>query len=118
MQKKTSKRLKQVSSLMAQIISEIVQNELSDPRISGIVTITGVHISADLKNAVVYFSTLGDSNTWNSIEKGLNKASGRIQQLLSQKIVLKVTPKLRFLPDHTIETAQRIEQILDENISE
>ncbi len=118
MPKDKSRRLKQVSSSLAQIISEIIQKELADPRISAIVTITGVHISADLRSAVVYFSVLGDSDAWDSAEKGLGRASGYIQQILAKRIALRVTPKLRFVPDHTEEKAYRIERILDENISD
>ena len=108
-----SRRMEQVNELVAQVVCEIVLSELSDPAISALVTITGAKVSPDLRHAKIFFSVLGNDEEWEIIAKALNKAAGFIQRIMAQRIVLKLTPKLTFIPDHTIEHAQKIEGILD-----
>ncbi len=107
-----SRRTEQVARLLTHIIGDIVLKELSDPRLSGLVTITGAKVAPDLRTATIYFSVLGDEADWTAATEALNGAAGFIQRLLAKRIVLKVTPKLSFVPDRTMEKAQRIEQIL------
>jgi ribosome-binding factor A len=109
-----SKRTDQISGVMSETIAEIIYRDIDDPEISGIVTITGTKISPDLRTAKVFFSVLGTEKDWLSTEKALNRAAGFIQKILAKKIVLKLTPKLLFLPDHTVENAQKIEQLIDD----
>ncbi len=114
---KVSKRLEQIASIMAQELSDILRLEMNDPRVnSGLLSITKVRISPDLRNATVFFSLLAvDSSTnasWTDAETALNDAAGFLQNVLAKKIYLKVTPRLHFIADRTFETAQRIESIL------
>ncbi len=113
-----NKRLEQISSVIMQAVSEIIRDEVSDPGIYSVVSITGVKISGDLKNAIIYYSVLGEQEDWDSTEEALSRARGYIQKLLGQRLVLKETPKLKFVPDHTIEQAQKIERIIQENITD
>jgi len=108
-----SRRTEQVAGLLVQVVGEIIRNEISDPRISSLVTITGAKVSSDLHNAVIYFSVLGNEMEWESTGQALSNATGFIQRLVGQRIVLKVTPRLTFIADHTIEKAQHIESIID-----
>jgi len=107
-----TRRTEQVSAVLAHIVGEIIQNELSDPRISGFVTITGAKVSPDLRDAIVYFSIFGEDADWNAAEIALNRAAGFIQKHMAERIILKETPRLKFVADHTMEQAQRIESIL------
>ena len=111
-----SRRQEQVGSVIAETISEIIRTEVHDPRVAEMVSITYVKVSPDLRDAIVYFSIIGTEQEWKDTEEGLNKAKGFIQKLLGERIFLKVTPRLRFVPDHTMERAQKIEQLIEENI--
>ncbi|MCD6531008.1 30S ribosome-binding factor RbfA [bacterium] len=111
-----SRRLEQVASVIAEKVSEIIRTEVDDPRVAEMVSITYVKVSPDLRDATVYFSIIGTEQEWKDTEEGLNKAKGFIQKLLGERIFLKVTPRLRFVPDHTMERAQKIEQLIEENI--
>ncbi len=108
-----SRRTTQVAELLAQVVSRIILTELADPRLSGIITITGAEISSDLHFAKVYFSVIGNQSDWENTENVLKKAAGFIRKLVAQRIVLKTTPKLTFVPDHTVEQAQQIEKIIE-----
>ncbi len=108
-----SRRTIQVAELLSQVVSKIILTELADPRLSGIITITGAEISSDLHFAKIYFSVIGGQNDWEITKNVLNKAAGFIQRLVAQRMVLKTTPKLTFVPDHTVEQAQKIEKIME-----
>jgi ribosome-binding factor A len=108
-----STRTEQIGGLIAQKISDILQRDISDPRLSGLVTITGAKVSADLRNAVVYWSVLGNEEVWKEVDSAFLHAAGYIQRLVGQRISLKITPILSFAPDHTMEQAQKIEILID-----
>lgn len=101
--------------MMAKIIADIIQHELADPGIAGVVSITEVKVSPDIREATVFFSVLGDELCWESTESALNRAKYFIQRLVGQKLLIKTTPRITFKPDKTMEKAARIEQILKDD---
>ncbi len=106
-----SARARKVESQIREIVGEEVAT-LSDPRIRGLVTVTGVRMSPDLANATVFYSVLGESAE--EAQEGLQSAAGRIQAALGAQTRLKRTPRLRFEPDPVVERANRIESALRE----
>jgi ribosome-binding factor A len=104
--------VRKVESKVREIVGEEVAN-LSDPRIRGLVTVTGVRVSADLANARVFYSVLSGGSA-SEAQEGLQSAAGRIQASLGAQTRLKRTPRLRFEPDPAVERATRIESALRE----
>jgi ribosome-binding factor A len=99
---------------------------LSDPRL-GLVTVTGVEVSPDLRQATVYYSALGRSNKRGagvvpilepeqrvSTQAALEAAAPHIQATLGRQVRMKYTPALTFREDPSIETGNRIEAIIRE----
>ncbi len=107
-----SGRTRKVESQIKEIVGEEVAN-LSDPRIQGLVTVTGVRVSPDLANATVFYSVLFGENA-ETAHEGLQSAAGRIQASVGAQTRLKRTPRLRFEPDPVVEKATRIESALRE----
>ncbi len=107
-----SGRTRKVESQIREIVGEEVAT-LSDPRIRGLVTVTGVRVSPDLANATVFYSVLSGEST-EEAQQGLQSAAGRIQVSLGTQTRLKRTPRLRFEPDPAVEQATRIESALRE----
>jgi ribosome-binding factor A len=107
-----SGRTRKVESQIKEIVGEEVAN-LSDPRIQGLVTVTGVRVSPDLANATVFYSVLFGENA-EAAHEGLQSAAGRIQASVGAQTRLKRTPRLRFEPDPVVEQATRIESALRE----
>jgi ribosome-binding factor A len=105
-----SGRARKIESQLREIVGEEVAN-LSDPRIQGLVTITGVRVSADLANATVFYSVLAGEDAEDARD-GLQSAAGRIQAAVGAQTRLKRTPRLRFEPDPVVEQAARIETAL------
>ena len=92
------KRSDRVSHTIHRAISSIIENDLQDKRI-GMVTVTGVELARDLKNARVYVSVLGDEKDVELSINILNKASRFIRSRISEKVVLKYIPAIKFYYD-------------------
>jgi len=108
----TSHRKHRVAELLRQAISDIVVHRIKDPRVQGI-TITDVQMSADLKSARVYFSSLTDGKMDLHL-KGLNAAEGFIRRELRIELDLKYIPALAFFYDTSFDNFSRINKILKE----
>jgi ribosome-binding factor A len=107
-----SGRTRKVESQLKEIVGEEV-SALSDPRIQGLVTVTGVRVSPDLAQATVFYSVLAGADAGGA-QEGLNSAAGRIQAAVGAQTRLKRTPRLRFEPDPVVEQVSRIENALRE----
>jgi len=111
-----TRRQKQVAELLHQEISQLIQYRTQDPRL-GFVTVTGVEVSPDLRQARVYVSVLGDEVDAQSTLEGLASASGYFRRELGQSLTLRYIPQLSFELDTSLEYGLHIESILD-NIKE
>lgn len=101
-------RLKRMADSVQRELSELIRQELKDPRLGGLVTISGVKVSPDLGYADVYVTVMGRelSDYQNEVAHRetldiLNKASGFLRQELSRRIKTRITPRLRFHYDKT-----------------
>ena len=107
-----SGRLRKVESQLKEIAGEEVAS-LSDPRIQGLVTVTGVRVSPDLAQATVFYSVLAGKDA-GSAHEGLQSAAGRVQAAVGAQTRLRRTPRLRFELDPVVDQAIRIEAALRE----
>jgi ribosome-binding factor A len=109
-----SYRTGQVAGQVQREIMEIIQRELKDPRI-GLVSITEVRMSPDLRHARVRLSVLGDEEAQQETLKGLESARGLIRHDLGRRLQnLKYAPELVFELDPSIEYSVRISKQLRE----
>lgn len=101
-------------------INEQVQRELStliptvkDPRVSGLISVTAVETTPDLRYAKVFISMLdkGDSK---QVIKGLKSAGGYLRHALGQNLNLRYTPELVFEEDHSIVKGAHILELLEQ----
>ena len=109
-----SRRIEMLNEQFKREISGIVQRELRDPRISGVVSITSVEISQDLRHANVFVSVLGGKDERDHAVAALTRASGFIRHELASRLTLRYTPDLMFRPDVSIERGERIMELLRE----
>jgi ribosome-binding factor A len=106
-------RRRRLNELLKEELSRLVLYELKDPRVHS-VTITGVDATSDLTQAVVYVRSLGDDPPVDEAIEGLESASGFIRRTLGRELRLRRIPELRFEADRTLESARRIESLLEE----
>lgn len=107
------RRTDRVSSLVRQVLGELLTFEIKDPRVQGAV-ITDVEITGDLREARIFLTHPGDDGEAESMMRGLEKASGWLRRELGQRIRLRVTPSLEFRFDHSLTYGARIESKLRE----
>ncbi len=105
-----SGRTRKVESQLKEIVGEEV-TALSDPRIKGLVTVTGVRVSPDLAQATVFYSVLAGEDLEGARE-GLQSAAGRIQAIVGAQTRMKRTPRLHFEPDPVVDNVDRIQSVL------
>ena len=94
-------------------LSQIIGYELKNPNITGMISVTKVKVTPDLKYAKVYVSILNSKNIKETME-GLKKSSGFIITELAKKINLRNTPELTFEIDDSMEYGAKIDSILKE----
>jgi len=104
-------RAQRIADRIREELSEIILQEVSDPRLSGI-SITDVKVDRELGYADIYFSSLEGATRADEILKGLQHAQGYLRYSLSQRIEIRVFPRLRFHWDPTFERADHIEKLL------
>jgi ribosome-binding factor A len=95
-------------------MSAMLAGELKDPRLAGMVTVTEVRVSPDLKQARVYVSIDGNETERAAAMKGLDAAVGFIRHELAERIQMRRSPELHFILDRSEEIAGRIERLLSE----
>jgi len=106
-----AKRSDRVGALLQSALAELLLREVKDPRI-GLVTVTGVALSPDLRHARVFVSVHGDAEAQHRALAGLTSARAYLQSHAGKRLALRFTPELRFELDSAMERAERIEHLL------
>ena len=109
-----SPRAVRVAQLIQEEIGRLLLRGLKDPRLGGLITITGAKLSPDLKEAVVYYSVFGPEAQRKDTAAGLAAAARHLQSQVARNLRLRYVPHLRFVFDESIERGDRIEQLLKE----
>ena len=106
-----SVRIERINSEIQKAISYIIDNELRDPQIDAIISVSGVDTTPNLAYARVYITSIGSTPS----EEVLNRikgAAGFIRGELSKRVKLRITPRLEFKLDTSEEYSSKIESIL------
>jgi ribosome-binding factor A len=98
-----TRRAERVSNLIRQEISELLQEQVNDPRLRSLISVTQVSTSADLRNAKIYISCLDDNAKKEEILKGFKAASGFFRRELAHRLTLRYVPELNFYFDNSLE---------------
>jgi ribosome-binding factor A len=95
-------------------LSEIIRREMRDPRFTeGLLSITDVDVSQDLKHATVFVSVFGDEQARKDILNALRGATGVMRGELGRRKVLKSVPELSFKYDEAIERGSHMFEVLE-----
>ena len=110
---KNENRLNWINEELKKEISQIISFELKNPDATGLISVTKVKITPDLKYAKVYVSLLNSKNEDKTIE-ALKNSAGFIRSLIAKRINLRITPELVFEKDDSMEYGMKIDSILRE----
>lgn len=110
---KETNRMNRINEELKREISNIINFELNNSNVTGMISVTKVKVTPDLRYARVYVSMINSKNKKNTLA-GLKQASGYIRSALAKKVNLRNTPELVFEFDETIEYGAKIDSIINE----
>jgi ribosome-binding factor A len=107
-------RTSRISEEIKKIVSSLIMNELKDPRISKLTSITHVETTGDLRYANIYVSTFGkDSDNHDETIEALNNAKGFIRKELGKHLKLRYTPEPIFKSDDSIKQGVYMSKLIE-----
>jgi ribosome-binding factor A len=107
-----SERMRRVNEAVRAVVADGV-SDLKDPRI-GLVTVTGVRVTPDLREATVFVSVLGSEKARRASLAGLASAHGVLQARINRELDLRRTPTLTFAYDDAVERGVRMTKLIDD----
>ncbi len=109
-----SRRIDRVNELLRLEISQVLARQIKDPRLSGVITITEVKTTPDLRNALVLLSVMGDQEAKKSALAGIESAAKFLRRELRGRLTLRYVPFLRFALDDSLEHSDRLMSIMNQ----
>lgn len=106
------KRTERLNSLLKEVISEVIRQDVKNPNVSELLTITEVNITKDLHYAKVYVSVIGSEQDKKQTIDALQQASGFISTMAAKKVVMRYFPHLKFILDSTVNKQMKIDLLL------
>ncbi len=106
-----SQRSNQVAEELRKIVSMILIEDISDPRM-GFVTITRIELTDDLRYAQIFYSVLGSDTEKRATQEALEENMGFIKRLAIERINMKYATEIKFELDSSIEHSLRVDEIL------
>ncbi len=106
------RRIGRISEEVKKVVSDIILNNLKDPRVSNMTTVTNVEVTRDLSYARIFISVLGDDQDKQDTLDGLESAKGYIRSEISKNVDLRHVPKPVFLLDESIEKGMHISKLI------
>ena len=113
MRKNSFKNIR-INESVKEELSNIIRNEVKDPRIAPVVSVTEAIVATDLKTCKVMISVLGDEKAKEDTMEGLKSSSGFIRHMLAVNLNLRNTPELHFKLDESIEYGVQMSKRIDE----
>ena len=109
-----SRRTLRLNRAIQQEISRLIEKDMKDPRLAGVVSITEVSISEDMRHVRVYVSVMGDADAQTQTMEGFKAASGFIRKEVSTNLRMRHAPEFSFEYDNSIERGAAVLQIIDQ----
>ena len=104
-------RMNRIDEQLKEEISKIIDQEIQDPKFTGMVSVSKVKTTPDLRYARIFVTMLGCKSQKENLAI-LKKSSGYIRSLIAKRVNLRITPELVFEFDESIEYGARIDKIL------
>jgi ribosome-binding factor A len=111
-----TRRTERINDLLREEISDLVRLEVKDPRVGGLISVTEVDISPDLRHAKVFVSVLGSDEERRNTLEALRKAGHFLQRELRKRLTIRRIPELVFLADESLARGARILSLIDEAV--
>lgn len=103
-----SRRIERVNDLIQEQLSELIQREMKDPRLAGLISVTRVETAQDLRNARVYVSVMGSDEEKEAALRALKSAEPFLRRSLRERVTMHHIPALHFRRDESLAEAARV----------
>jgi len=107
-------RSDRVAAAVREEIANFLAEGVKDPRVTALVTVTGVEMTRDLRHAKVFVSIMGEDSQRASTIEGLQSVQGFLRSRLARSLSLRVAPDVHFVMDESVARAARIETLLNQ----
>jgi len=109
-----SRRTDRINEQLREEISMLLTRSIKDPRLNGIISITRVISSGDLRSARVYISVMGNNQTKREALAGIQSAASFLRRELRDRINMKHTPFLTYELDASMEEADQLLRLMNQ----
>jgi ribosome-binding factor A len=109
-----SHRIRRINQLIREELSQLLQRQVKDPRLSGFIAVNEVITSPDLKRARVYISKVADEQEKEKILSALASASGYLHSELFKRLQMRHVPELSFHWDDSIERGTHLLELIEQ----
>jgi ribosome-binding factor A len=107
-----NRRADRVAEAIREEVATFLAEDVKDPRVVGLVTVTGVEVTRDLRQAKIYVSVMGSETERAATFDGLSSVAGHLRSRVGRALRLRLAPEITFRPDESIARAARIESLL------
>ena len=106
------RRSERVAEGIREEVATFLAEDAKDPRIVGLVTVTGVEVTRDLRHAKVFVSIMGSDSERQATLEGLDSAAGHLRSRIGRALRLRFAPEITFRYDDSVARAAKIEALL------
>jgi ribosome-binding factor A len=107
-----NRRPDRVAEAIREEVATFLTEDVKDPRVQGLVTVTGVDVTRDLRHAKIFVSVLGSDTERAATFDGLASVAGHLRSRVGRALRLRVAPEIVFREDQSVAHAARIESLL------
>jgi ribosome-binding factor A len=104
-------RVRRHAERIRELVASVVRTQIKDPRL-GMITITDARITADLRDATVFYTVLGDAAAQAGTAAALESANGLLRSIVGKALGLRHSPTLTFTLDNVQDHAKHIEELI------
>src|SRR5215216_924871 len=107
-----NRRADRVAEAIREEVATFLAADVKDPRVVGLVTVTGVEVTRDLRQAKVFVSVMGSDSERAATFDGLDSVAVHLRSRIGRALKLRLAPEITFREDESIARAARIENLL------
>ena len=107
-----NRRPDRVAEAIREEVATFLTEDVKDPRVQGLVTVTGVDVTRDLRHAKIFVSVLGSDTERAATFEGLASVAGHLRSRVGRALRLRLAPEIAFREDQSVAHAARIESLL------
>jgi ribosome-binding factor A len=104
-------RVRRHAERVRELVASVVRTQIKDPRV-GMITITDARLTADLRDATVFYTVLGDAAAEAGTAAALESANGLLRSTVGKALGLRHSPSLTFVLDNVQDQAKHIDELL------